>query len=94
MKNFLKLTAALLCLTPLATPSLAADKPILTIYTYDSFASEWGPGPVIEKAFEAQCSCDLRFVALDSSIGILGRVQIEGADSAADIVLGLSLIHI
>ena len=28
-------------------------------------------------------------MALDSSIGILGRVQIEGADSAADIVLGL-----
>ena len=89
MKNFFKLTTALLCFTPLATTSLAADKPVLTIYTYDSFASEWGPGPVIEKAFEAQCSCDLRFVALDSSIGILGRVQIEGADSAADIVLGL-----
>ena len=89
MKDFLKLITTLLCLTPLATTSLAGDKPVLTIYTYDSFASEWGPGPVIEEAFEAQCSCDLRFVALDSSIGILGRVQIEGADSAADIVLGL-----
>ena len=89
MKNLLKLATALLCLTPLATASLAADKPVPTIYTYDSFASEWGPGPVIEKAFEAQCACDLKFVALDSSIGILGRVQIEGAGSAADIVLGL-----
>lgn len=27
----------------------------LTIYTYDSFASEWGPGPVVERAFEATC---------------------------------------
>ena len=61
----------------------------LTIYTYDSFASEWGPGPVVEKAFEAECACDLEFVALDSSIGILGRVQIEGESSPADIVLGL-----
>jgi len=58
MKNFLKFTISLLCLTPLAIKSLAADKPVLTIYTYDSFASEWGPGPLIEKAFEAQCSCD------------------------------------
>ena len=89
MKHFLKLATALLCLVPLASVSQAADKPVLTVYTYDSFASEWGPGPVIEKAFEASCSCDLKFVALDSSIGILGRVQIEGASSAADIVLGL-----
>ena len=72
-----------------AASALAADKPVLTIYTYDSFASEWGPGPAIEKAFEADCDCDLNFVALDSSIGILGRVQLEGASSKADIVLGL-----
>ena len=24
----------------------------ITIYTYDSFISEWGPGPIIEKIFE------------------------------------------
>lgn len=72
-----------------AGAALAADKPVLTIYTYDSFASEWGPGPAVEKAFEADCSCDLQFVALDSSIGILGRVQLEGSSSRADIVLGL-----
>lgn len=66
-----------------------AAAPVLTIYTYESFASEWGPGPAIEKAFEAECACDVNFVALDSSIGILGRVQLEGASSPADIVLGL-----
>ena len=70
--------------------SLQADEtPKLTIYTYDSFASEWGPGPAIEKAFEAECACDVNFLALDSSIGILGRVQLEGTSSKADIVLGL-----
>ncbi len=67
----------------------AAETPVLTIYTYDSFASEWGPGPAIEKAFEAECACDVNFLALDSSIGILGRVQLEGTSSKADIVLGL-----
>ena len=70
-------------------PALASDKPVLTIYTYESFTTEWGPGPAIETAFEAQCNCDLNFVSLDSSIGILGRVQLEGASSPADIVLGL-----
>ena len=70
-------------------PAFASAKPVLIVYTYDSFASEWGPGPAIEKAFEENCDCDLQFIALDSSIGILGRVQLEGASSKADIVLGL-----
>ncbi len=73
----------------LCTPVLATAKPVLTVYTYDSFASEWGPGPSIEKSFEEHCGCDLQFIALDSSIGILGRVQLEGENSRADIVLGL-----
>jgi thiamine transport system substrate-binding protein len=73
----------------LCVPAIAGAKPILTVYTYDSFASEWGPGPEIEKAFEGTCACDLQFIALDSSIGILGRVQLEGVTSKADIVLGL-----
>lgn len=67
----------------------AQDKPALTVYTYDSFASEWGPGPKVEQAFEAQCECDLVFVSVDSSTGILSRVQLEGESSPADVVLGL-----
>ena len=73
----------------LISPAVADEKQTLTIYTYESFTTEWGPGPAIETAFEAQCNCDLNFVSLDSSIGILGRVQLEGANSPADIVLGL-----
>ena len=30
--------------------ALRAEK--LTVYTYDSFVSEWGPGPIVEKVFE------------------------------------------
>ena len=73
-----------------------ADKPILTIYTYDSFTSDWGPGPAVETEFEKICECDLQFVGLDSSIGILGRIQLEGKNTKADIALGLdtNLVHI
>lgn len=68
----------------------AADqRPVLNVYTYDSFVSEWGPGPRVKAAFEAQCGCELNYVAADSSTGILSRVQLEGAGSRADIVLGL-----
>lgn len=35
------------------------------VYTYDSFSAEWGPGPAVKKAFEADCNCELKFVALE-----------------------------
>ncbi|CAM3866221.1 thiamine ABC transporter substrate binding subunit [Vibrio aquimaris] len=61
----------------------------LTVYTYDSFAAKWGPGPKIEQAFEEKCHCDLNFVALDDGVSILNRLRLEGKNSKADIVLGL-----
>lgn len=63
----------------------------LNVYTYDSFASDWGPGPKIKANFEKECECEINFVALDSSVGILSRVQLEGKSSQADVLLGLDL---
>lgn len=82
------LSAALIAMLT-AGAVFAQDKPVLTVYTYDSFASEWGPGPKVEAAFEETCECDLQFVAVDSSTGILSRVQLEGENSKADVLLGL-----
>ncbi len=67
----------------------AAETPVLTVLTYDSFTSDWGPGPAIETAFEEVCGCDLRFVPAGDGAALLARVQLEGAASEADIVLGL-----
>ncbi len=72
-----------------ANPVLAEDKPVLTVYTYDSFVSEWGPGPAVEKAFEATCGCDLQYVAPGDAAALLSRVLLEGATTKADVVLGL-----
>ena len=70
-------------------PLMGLSKETLTIYTYDSFITDWGPGPAIKENFEKKCDCEINFIGLDSSIGILGRLQIEGKTSKADIVLGL-----
>jgi thiamine transport system substrate-binding protein len=75
-------------LVVLAIPAMA-ETPVLTVLTYDSFASEWGPGPAVEKAFEAVCACDLQFVPAGDGAALLARVQLEGAASEADVVLGL-----
>lgn len=66
-----------------------ADTPQLTVYTYDSFVSEWGPGPVIEEAFEKTCNCDLNLVGVGDGAALLARVKLEGKRSDADVVLGL-----
>ena len=70
-----------------AVPAFA--KPVLTVYTYDSFAADWGPGPVVKKAFEADCNCELKFVALEDGVSLLNRLRMEGKNSKADVVLGL-----
>jgi len=69
--------------------SIYAEK--LTIYTYDSFVSEWGPGPIIEKIFEEKYNADVDFVAVDSAATLLNKVILEGNTSKADIVLGLDM---
>ncbi|RJG47041.1 thiamine ABC transporter substrate binding subunit [Mesorhizobium sp. DCY119] len=70
-----------------ALPALAAEK--LTVYTYESFTAEWGPGPQVEKAFEAECGCDVEFVSVADGVALLNRVKLEGASTKADVVLGL-----
>ncbi|MES2665785.1 MAG: thiamine ABC transporter substrate binding subunit [Pseudomonadota bacterium] len=75
-------------LSVLATTAMA-ETPVLTVLTYDSFVSEWGPGPAIEKAFEATCACDLQFVGAGDGAALLARIQLEGPSSDADVVLGL-----
>ena len=81
---------ALAVLTGLfATPAFAQDVPKLTIYTYDGFAAEWGPGPGLKAGFEATCGCTVEWVAADSSIGTLRKVQLEGDSTPADLIVGL-----
>ena len=72
-----------------ASGALAADKPGLTIYTYDSFTADWGPGPAITKGFEATCGCKLNWVALEDGAALLSRLKIEGKKSKADVIIGL-----
>ncbi|MCJ8138263.1 thiamine ABC transporter substrate binding subunit [Falsirhodobacter halotolerans] len=76
-----------LILFPLA--ATAQDRPVLDVLTYDSFTTEWGPGPQLKTLFEAECGCTLRFTAPGDAAAVLSRLKLEGARSTADVVLGL-----
>ncbi len=88
----MKITSLILFLvlmTLSGMPARGAEKPVLVIYTYDAFAADWGPGPGIKAGFEKTCGCVVDFVATDSSIGILRKIQLEQKNPKADVVLGL-----
>lgn len=67
----------------------AADTPVLKVLTYDSFIPEWGPGPVVEAAFEEVCGCDLQFETSGDGAALLARIQLDGDRSDIDVILGL-----
>ncbi|MGB5330125.1 MAG: thiamine ABC transporter substrate binding subunit [Gammaproteobacteria bacterium] len=66
-----------------------AATPTLVVYTYDSFTSEWGPGPQVKAAFEAKCACSLELVGLEDGVSMLNRLKLEGSNTRADLLLGI-----
>ena len=72
----------------LSAPAKAQEK-TLTVYTYESFISDWGPGPKVKEAFEKICACKLNFVGVADGVALLTRLKLEGQGTDADIALGL-----
>ncbi len=79
-------SAAALLALPIAA---LAQSRTLTVYTYDSFVSDWGPGPVLTEAFEASCDCTIEWVAPGDGVAVLNRLRFEGDSTDADVILGL-----
>jgi len=61
----------------------------LVVYTYDSFSSEWGPGPAIAAAFFDETGISIEFHAPGDAITTLNQLILEKNGSQADLVIGL-----
>jgi thiamine transport system substrate-binding protein len=84
------MTRILIALITATCLSVSAwSKDTLTVYTYESFTAEWGPGASIKAAFEKDCDCTLDYVAAVDGVALLNRLKLEGANTRADVVLGL-----
>ena len=88
MSTIYKISAAIL-LSAVVSSSCMAAKPTLTVYTYDSFTSDWGPGPKVKMAFEETCECNLSLVGLEDGVSLLNRLKLEGKNTKADVLLGI-----
>ena len=87
MTKLLKYFLYLLVLTTIIQAE--ENKETLVVYTYDSFSASWGPAPKVKEAFEKTCNCNLKFVSTSSAIGALRKIQLEGSNTKADVLLGL-----
>ncbi|MDH3740672.1 MAG: thiamine ABC transporter substrate binding subunit [Hyphomicrobiales bacterium] len=80
---------SVLLIAVFALSGVARAGETLTVYTYDSFVADWGPGPAIKKSFEAECDCTLNWVGIQDGVAILNRLKLEGEGTKADVILGL-----
>lgn len=85
----LQISLAALSVLLAAGSAHAQDKKSLTVYTYESFLSDWGPGPKVKAAFEKTCDCTVNFVGVADGVALLTRLKLEGQTSKADVALGL-----
>lgn len=66
-----------------------ADGKELVVYAYDSFASEWGPGPQVVELFEQEYGIPVRLVSIGDAGQVLQRAILEKDDPQADILVGI-----
>ncbi len=62
----------------------------ITVYAYDSFVSEWGPGPLVVPKFEELTGIKVNLVSAGSGGELLSRLELEKHNPKADIIIGIS----
>ena len=75
--------------------SVNTEQTELTIYAYDSFVSEWGPGPFIIESFENKTGINVNMISYGDSGQVLQKVILEKNNPKADIITGIdnNLLH-
>lgn len=61
----------------------------VVVYTYDSFAGEWGPGPQLAKAFEEKTGLKCTMIVVGDGAQILSRTILESSAPQADVIIGV-----
>lgn len=62
---------------------------ILKVYCYDSFSSEWGPGPIIAERFTESTGIQVEFHAPGDAVSVLNQLILEKNHPVADVVVGI-----
>ena len=69
--------------------SSTAKQSALVVYCYDSFSSEWGPGPAIARSFTESTGYPVIFEAPGDAITVFNQLILEKNSPRADVVVGM-----
>ena len=81
--------AAALFAATMSVACVARSDDSLVIYAYDSFASEWGPAPIVIPAFEKAAGVKVELVVPGDAGQVLARAIDEKSRPVADILIGV-----
>ncbi|MDX9958875.1 MAG: hypothetical protein RBT68_10590, partial [Spirochaetia bacterium] len=88
---FFVLVFAILWMTAVSCSSkeILDENKTLVIYAYDSFVSEWGPGPVVIPLFEEATGIKVELIGAGDAGQVLARLIDEKNAPKADIIIGI-----
>ena len=89
MRKALTLLIALLLAAMVFAQGSVEDK-VLTVYAYDSFASDWGPAGALIPAFEEETGIKVNLVSAGDAVEMISRVELGGDKTDADVILGIT----
>lgn len=61
----------------------------VVVYTYDSFAGEWGPGAELAEKFQKRTGKKLTIIDCGEAIQALNKAALEKNDPQADVIIGI-----
>lgn len=92
MKRYLPLLLILIGVIVLTTVIIGRTEPKadgITVYAYDSFVSEWGPGPELARLFTEETGIEVAFVSPGDAGQVLQRLIAEKKSPVADVAVGI-----
>jgi len=69
------------------SPSISNE---ITVYAYDAFCGDWGPGAKVVQSFKEKTGIDVNLVSAGDAIEMLTKVELEKSNPKADVVVGIS----
>lgn len=61
----------------------------ITVYAYDSFTADWGPGPELIKLFREKTGVTVNLVSCGDAAQVLSRAVLERKKPVADVLIGI-----
>ena len=61
----------------------------LVVYAYDSFTSDWGPGPALSRLFSDKTGVKVTMISCGDAAQVLSRAVFEKKNPAADVLVGI-----